>query len=232
MKIKLAMVLLLMSPAVFAEVGGYIDGGPTVAFYEFEDSDDFRLEFDTGVGYSLAGGLRFTPGLNLHATYRHVEHRGGDVYFDDDKIDTFDEDLELSDLRIGFHYAPPVEKVVGFRVGAGYVRQTFEIDAPGSDELVTDGGFFEGGLIVKPAQFITLDVGGGLLAMKDDEDGDAFGLEVRGQATFHFGALDLGLGGRWTLVNTEYEDDFDLEEEFGEIRFTIGGSWGYPGVRR
>jgi len=51
---------------------------------------------------------------------------------------------------------------------------------------------------------------------------------------FHAGPVDIGIGvgARGLGVSTEYENDYELAERFGEYRLAIGASWGYPKAKR
>jgi hypothetical protein len=252
---KLLAVVIMAAPLVAqAEVGGFIEGGVNFTALRIEDDFDSRvenrIEFDDGTGFNLTGGLRFTPGLMLKASYSFSEHDGGDVFRNGRRIFAFDNEIEADELRVGFYYAPPQKRVVGFRVGGGYERVS--IDAPDfmADEAKTDGLFVEAALLLNAGQVASFDIGGAVMAMEDDRDNDAVGLEFRAGVTFHTGPVDIGLAYRFLGIATDnydfdddsyYDDDYyyyDYEEEYSsrydqssvisELRLTVSGKWGYP----
>jgi hypothetical protein len=226
MKKFLVSILLLASPAAFAQVGGYLNGGLSIATYENEDSEDFGIELDTGTGFNLTGGIRFSPGFDVRLSYVQTTHDGGDLTFEDDFDGSFDDEVKLSEFRAGFFYAM-TPKPVGFRVGGGYTEQGFEFED--EDEFTTDGLFLEAALVVNAGKFVTFDIGGTFLALEDEEDGETGGFEFNVKSLFHVGPVDLGVGYRLLGMHTEYdEDDYELDEVYGEFRLTIGGSWGFP----
>ncbi|HTE42808.1 MAG TPA: outer membrane beta-barrel protein, partial [Steroidobacteraceae bacterium] len=101
MKKLFALAFLFASPA-FAEVGGYVNGGLSIGSYqnEFSDSEE-GIELDTGTGFNITGGLRFSPGFEARLSYMQTNHDGGDFTDDGDFDGEFDEEVTLSDFRAG-----------------------------------------------------------------------------------------------------------------------------------
>jgi hypothetical protein len=233
MKKLFALALLFASPA-FAEVGGYVNGGLSIGTYQNEGTDSEQgLELDTGTGFNLTSGLRFSPGIEVRLSYFKTNHDGGEFTDDGDFDGDFDTDVTLDDFRLGvFYYKAPL-RTFGFRVGGGFVKLGYDFDE--SDKITTDGLFFEGAALINAGRLVTFDIGAGLLATEsDDEDSESVGFEFGLNAIFHAGPVDIGVGYRVLGLGTEFDDedyDDELAEVFGEFRITIGGKWGYPKAR-
>lgn len=227
MKHALAAMALLAIPTVASAdtAGGFFYGGLNFTNYTEEYSDGSQLELDSGGGLHLNGGLRFGPGLMLSASYSTSSHDGGD-YCDAGCL-RFDEKIELDEFRLGFYYAPPQASVVGFRVGGGYEKVGLEV--PAFDvSTTTKGPFVQGVLLLKAGPVALFDLGLALMVLEDDDGNDSGGAEFKAGVTFHTGAVDLGLSYRSLALNTVYAGGDEVDSVYGELRLTIGGTWGYP----
>ena len=228
MKKLLALGLLLGSSAAFAEAGGYVNGGFSLSSYNGKYDDGFELDLDPGRGFNLQGGVRFSPGIDVRLSFDQVKHDGGDALDDGNLLFSFDDEVTISEFRLGVYFAPPPKRTVGFRVGGGYIRQSFKIEGFGSDTDTANGLFGEGAVLIDAGKVVTFDLGGTLFVNEHDEDGTSVGVEAHAMAVFHAGPVDIGAGYRYQAINTQFDDDDNLDESIGELRLTIGGSWGFP----
>lgn len=220
---KLILAAALAAPfAVHAEVGGFVEGG--LATVSGQETDPpFKVELDDGLGINLAGGLRWSPGFMVKIAYSMSEHDGGEISSGNLRAN-FDDEVTAEELRIGFFWAPLHEETVGFRIGGGYENTLIEIDSFGESE--TDGVFVEGALLVRAGDVVTFDFGGALIKTEDEDNNDTDGVEFRIGAKFHLGPVDLGVAYRHLEFSTDV-DGTDVDDEFDELRVTIGGSWGW-----
>jgi len=229
MKKLMAFIVFAFPIIANAEVGGFINGGLSFTSFEAEDNFGDRVELDDGTGFNVTGGIRFKPGLMAKLSYSYAEYDGGDLFLNNRFVGSFDDEVNADELRIGFYYAPPERRVIGFRVGGGYERVSIDIPSVFSDESKTDGLFAEGAILINAGRIVTFDIGGALMAMEDEDSNDSAGAEFRAGAVFHVGPVDLGLAYRALAINTEYDDGDEEDDTIGELRLTIGGAWGYPG---
>jgi hypothetical protein len=206
-----------------ADVGGFIEGGLSRVSAE-ETDPPFRAELDDGTGLNIAGGIRWAPGFMVKASYSMSEHDGGDLFQNGRRLGSFDDEVTAEELRIGFYWAPLHETTIGYRVGGGYENTMIDIATLGDNE--TDGFFVEGALLIKAGQVVTFDLGGAIMATEDDDSNDTDGLELHVGAKFHAGPVDIGAMYRHIEFTTD-AGGVDVDDEFGEFRVTIGGSWGY-----
>jgi hypothetical protein len=231
-KILSLAVLPLAAPAwaqtqtASGPVGGFIEGGLSLAHFEAEASDDTEVELDDGTGFNLRGGIRFTPGLMLNLAYTQTDHSGGEVRQPGFGTTDFDDDVSLQELRAGFYYAPPHTRVFGFRAGAGYEKVTIDFDFGDYD---ADGVFGEGALLIKAGRVATFDISGALMVLDADGADEIGGADFRSGVRFHVGVVDLGLAYRVLALHYEYDDGSDEDDVYEELRLTVGTHWGYPG---
>lgn len=227
----------------FGAFGGFIEGGLSIGTYEFEDSDDDGLDFDPALGYRLTGGVRFSPGFEVRASFVSTDYKDGDLISNNSVVGDADGDTSFSQFRVGAFYSPRTRSVVGFRVGAGYEKQSFDFEIPAVElEIDSTGYFAEGALLINAGSLITFDVGGKYLKMHTDtngasERGDKDGIEFHTTATFHLGPVDVGAGFRLLKMDTTYDDptggeDYVVDENVKELFVTVAGAWGYPKSRR
>ncbi len=214
------------TPPAADSVGGFIEGGLSLAHFEAEDSYDNKIELDDGAGFNLRGGIRFVPGLMLNVAYTQTDHSGGEVRQPGNGTTKFDNDVSLNELRAGLFYAPPHTRVFGFRAGAGYEKVTLDFDFADYD---ADGVFGEGGLLIKAGRVATFDISGAIMVLDADGADAIGGADLRSGVRFHVGAVDLGLAYRVLALHFEYDDGSEEDDLYEELRLTIGAHWGYPG---
>lgn len=220
-------LLSLVASTVTADssVGGFVLGGLSFAGFESEDSSGDRLELDNGVGINLSGGIRFRPAMMVKADFTYTDHDGGE--FSQPAI-SFSDDVELSEFRLGFFWAPPHNSVAGIRLGGGY--QNFSFEVPSSDfENDLDGLFLEAAVLLKAGDVTVFDLGGALMGLEDDNGEDASGLELRGGVTFKAGPVDIGATLRTLMLDTDFSGGGSAEDTYTDFRITVGTTWGYPG---
>lgn len=228
MKKNWLLAAALAAPlAAQAEVGGFIEGGLSHVSGEETDAP-FRVELDEAIGFNIAGGIRWAPGLMAKISYSGSEHDGGELFQNGRRVATFTDDVSAEELRIGFYWAPLHTNTVGFMVGGGYENTLIEVGSFSENE--TDGGYLEGVLLVKAGTVATLEFGGAVMSTEGDDNTDTDGLELRVGAKFHLGPVDLGVAYRYLEFSTDVGGG-DVDDEFGEFRVTVGGAWGY-GSRR
>lgn len=216
------LAMLAAAPAAAQDLASTIHGGIGAAWREPSNDppyDQLSLEYDTGTVLFLDVASHYDYGMLLRVTYTYTLYDaltalGGLAV---------EKDIEQHDGRAGVFYAPWPRGPLAYRIGGGYAYGHEDVDQP-DDGRTQDGGFVEAGLTLQAARWLTLDFAGAGLKWEGKEDYDAEGAEARIAATFHTDPLDLVVGGRY--LRLEREAPFD--EELFELRFGIGGAWGYP----
>jgi hypothetical protein len=217
-------------------VGGFVIFGLSSGRFREEDDSPstYEIESENGGGINLAAALRFEPGLMVRGSYVKTV---AEEYESCDRTTgvcgTFDEDLVVRQERIGVFFAPPLHgRPVGFRAGGGYA--SFMREARDSNnEIRSDGGFIEGAIVIDAGRVVTFDAGLVLLGL-DNDFGDAGGAEIFGNAMFHAGPVDVGIGMRSLAFTTEVDgtaSDYEFTQGYAEGRVMVGMQWGY-GSRR
>jgi hypothetical protein len=219
-----ALLLALAAPVAPAEnVAGWAHGGIGMALREPADASGPGLQYDTGTLLHVDVGNRYPEGLMVRVDYAYTLYdeltaAGGAL--------TIEEDIERHEARGGLFYAPWTRGPLGWRIGGGYAYVREDVDAPEA-ERQQDGGYVEAGLVVRAGQRVTLDFAGAGLKLEGKDDYDAEGAELRAGATLHTRPLDLGVALRYQKL----ERDAPFDEELLELRFGVGGAWGYPESR-
>lgn len=227
MNLKLVGLLLAVLPQfVYADtVGGFINGGLSSVSFDAEFTDG-SIELEDGRGLNLTGGIRFKPNLMVRAGITSSNHDGGVICISGSGCTNFTDEVDLEETRVGVFYAPQVNDVFGFRVGGGYESVSFQFES--SPESESDGIFLEGAVLLNAGRVVTFDIGGAFFALEDEDGFDTDGTEFRVGATFHAGPVDIGVSGRGLYLETDYGGGDTEEDNIGEARLTVGGSWGYP----
>lgn len=231
MNLKLCGLLLAVVPQLgfAAAVGGFVNGGFSSVTFSGEVGGD-TIDLEDGNGFNVTGGVRFKPGLMVRAGFSSSNHDGGVFCISGSGCTNFSDEVDLEEFRLGVFYAPQVNDVVGFLIGGGYESLSFQVE--GSPESDPDGTFFEGAVLLNAGRVVTFDIGGAVFALEDDDGFETDGTEFRVGATFHAGPVDIGVGWRGIYLETDYGGGDIEEDDVGEARLTIGGSWGYPKGRR
>lgn len=208
-------------------VGGFVAGGLSSGkLTEQDDPYTYEVDTDSGGGLNLTGALRFRPGIMVRAGFDSIRADGGTACVLGSGCSSFGNDVDVHETRLGVFYAPPMHKVLGFRVGGGYERVSLEIQ--GSGKGVSDGGFIEGALLINAGRIVTFDVGAALLSLTDDNDEHVRGGEFAAAAIFHAGPVDIGVSGRGLHFETDVSGSSStVSDDFSEGRLTVGGQWGY-----
>jgi len=226
MSIRIAAIaLLLIAPSSHAADGStaFIRGGLSSVGFK-SDAPGARLEADRGGGLNLSGGLRLDNGFAVRADFVGSTHDGGTACISGGGCGSFDDDLELGEGRLVFLYAPMLSDTVGLEVGGGFESVSAEV--PSLDYESKSGGLvLEGALVFLRGDTFRFRLGLALLGLEDDETNeDVSGGELSAGFIADVGSVDLGAMIRG--LHLEGDDPDSAETDVGELRLTIGTTWG------
>lgn len=195
MKKLLAALLLITSPAAFADLLGSVD-----AFYVPKAEIDLGGSSDDGDGFGVRGRIDALPLLTLTGEYRTTSY------------DDFDTDYDQ--LRLGAGMGVSVA-VASFDILAEYIDGT--VDSPAGDTDQSGVGI-HGRVSTGAIPMLTLYGQLGYLATKFDGtllDDDFTGTEINLGAVYHVTKL-LGVVLDWRQTDLE-GDDTNTELKFTDI---------------
>lgn len=234
MKQTLAWLTLVMAPSLAQaqadSVGGFFELGASGSTFSVTDDDPqtFKLDFDDGGGASVAGGIRFKPGLMVRANYDRTRYDGGSDCTIPGSCVRFDDRLTRSESRLGVFFAPQITPMVGVRAGLGWQWINYEIRTTGFD-MTEDGLFVEVAGLFNVGRIVTFEAGGAVSGLQNDNDEDVGGAEYLLGAIFHTGPVDIGVHARGQRLETKFQGGGKGMEEFSSFLVSVGTHWGYAG---
>lgn len=218
-----ALALIAATPAWAGDVAGSVKGGVGMTWREPSDDPPFdilQLEYDTGTALFAEVASHYEAGLLLRVGYAYTFFdalTGGGL--------TISEDIQHHDARVGAFYAPWPRGALDWRIGGGYAFMQESSENGGNNSSQSqDGGFVEGGLTWRLGKRVALDGALGGFKVDGDGDYDAEGTEVRAGVTVEAAGIGFTLGARYAAIQRERPAD----EELFELRFGVGGAWGWP----
>ena len=229
MSIRIAAFALLLAPqALFAAEGStaFVRGGLSSVGFEQNDSPrTYSLKADDGGGLNLSGGLRLDNGFALRADFVGSSHDGGRLCVSGLGCGNFDDDIDVGEGRLVFLWAPQLSEHVMLEVGGGF--ESISADT-GDVESKIGGIVLEGSLVFPATEVWTFNVGLALMSLEDDDTHeDVTGGEFRAGVIADVGPVEIGAMLRGLGLEQDDDDSSStIETGVGELRLTIGGSWG------